>query len=162
MGNRITNKQVNDNSLKMSNGWTSVIMAVLALSACDAAELAWEKRFAQQMVYTDQSYRGRGTVGFDISEIGWNPEGFEEQKQHVLKVIDKAINEHRWKDLSYSPPPEMTKGFLKQFRDLIGAFQQQHIVPEHTWSLDDKDLDISLCLRHHVYLNIAGCIICND
>jgi hypothetical protein len=159
MGNRITNKQVNTDSLKMSNISTSAFMCVLALSACDTAESGWEKHFAQSIVDKDQSYRGSGTVGFDICEIGWTHEGFEEQKLYVFKVIDMAMNEYRWDDLGYT---SFIKEWLKQFKELIGSFQKQHINPAFAWPLNDEGLDITLCPKHLVYLNIAGCIICND
>lgn len=160
MGNRITNKKVNADSLKMSNGGTSVLMSVLALSACDTAVSGWEKRFAQWIVEKDQDYRGLGAVGFDISNIGWRSDGFDQQKQFVLNVIDIAMNRHRWDALYYDPP--FVKQNLKQFRDMIEAFHQEHIDPGHVWPLDDEGMAIALCYKHHVYLHVAGCILCND
>lgn len=159
MGNVITNQKVNADFLRMSNSATSAFASVLALNACDAAQSAWEKRFAQWVVDLDQSYRGVGMASFDISEIGWNTENFEQQKQHVLKVIDLALNQHRWSALYYVP---VIKDQLQQFRDMVALFQPQHIDLSQLWSLDDESITIALCPKHEVYLNPAGCILCNN
>lgn len=41
----------------------------------------------------DQNIVGRGTVGFDITEMLWEKEYFERQKQFMLRVLDGVKKE---------------------------------------------------------------------
>lgn len=161
MGNVITNEKVNSETLRLNNSATGVLASMLALSACDVVQSGWEKHFAQWVVSLDWKYRGLGIISFDISDIGWNPDGFETQKHHVLKIIDMAIKEHRWSDLGYTPHPGM-KDVLKQFRRMVELFEHEHIDPANALSVNDDGVEIPLCPIHHVYLNVVGCVICND
>ena len=162
MGNRITNHNVNTESVKLSNGATSVLMSVLALSASDKAATDWEKQFASWIALRDQSVLGLGIVGFDISDFGWSTKEFDTQKAFVLSAIDLALQHHRWEVLSYKPA-EFMDDVIRQFRELIAAFGAQHIVPERDgqWKFDDF-ISSEMCPVHGVYKHLGGCLLCND
>lgn len=69
-----------DDSLKMSNGGTDVFINVLALSGAAIATTESEKRLMVYLSEKDQIV-GRGCVGFDIVEMPWVKETFEEDKK---------------------------------------------------------------------------------
>lgn len=51
----------------------------------------------------DQSIVGIGTVGFDIDEMPWTIDTFEEEKDFMLRMISNAIKGTGWGKLSYEP-----------------------------------------------------------
>ncbi|SRR5581483_9223363 len=99
MGNRITNKCVDAaESLKMSNGLTSVVLSLLVLSGSALAVSEREKRLIIWFASRDQSISGSGTVGFDLSESPWTGEQFETEKHFLLAVIHRAQSMQDWAD----------------------------------------------------------------
>ncbi|GCF10136.1 hypothetical protein [Dictyobacter arantiisoli] len=91
MGNRITNECVESSeSLKMSNGLTSVMISLLVLSGSALAEREHEKLLIVWFASRDQALSGMGTVGFDLNEIPWTAEQFEAEKHFLLAVIRRA------------------------------------------------------------------------
>ena len=63
--------------LVMSNGGTDVFINILALSGAVIARTESEKRLMVYLSEKDQII-GRGCVGFDIVEMPWDKETFEE------------------------------------------------------------------------------------
>ncbi|WP_310832144.1 hypothetical protein [Paenibacillus pedocola] len=158
-------------SLSMSNGATSVLLEVLALSGSDLAVTDREKEFIVWLNQRDQSIVGIGTVGFSISEMPWTKRDYNEAKRFLFSVIDSAINKHRWEDLDYTPNEDIVVRILNHFRLLITNFQEEFVDESHyiEWSATDE-LDeyptipngFPHCSKHKILLSCHGCLLCND
>ncbi|WP_217592958.1 hypothetical protein [Cohnella sp. GbtcB17] len=158
-------------SLSISNGATSVLFEVLALSGSDLAVTNREKEFIVWLNQWDQSIVGIGTVGFSISEMPWMKRDYNEAKRFLLSVIDSAINKHRWEDLNYTPNEEILLRILNHLRLLITNVQEEFRDESHytEWSTTDE-LDeyptipngFSRCSKHKILLSCHGCLLCND
>ncbi|MEU1677354.1 hypothetical protein ABZ752_35785 [Streptomyces roseifaciens] len=109
-------------SLSMSNGGTAVFVEVLWLAVSELASRPWDFRFASLLALQDQNVMGRGAVGFDLADIDWGdtPSERAEAKDFVLRVVDLALQRHRWDELGYEPPYAPT--YLEHFRAMVGAF----------------------------------------
>ena len=77
----------NSDTISMSNGLTDVFISVLVLSGSRLAETVDEKRLIVWFAEKDQSRVGMGTVGFDIREMPWNIERFEESRLFMLNTV---------------------------------------------------------------------------
>lgn len=71
MANRFTaaGPPPDDTGLRLSNGGTDVLFDVLTLAGCALAETAWEHHLV--LHFADGHRTGRGTSGFDLSELPW-------------------------------------------------------------------------------------------
>jgi hypothetical protein len=164
MGNMITIDTSGDlEPLHMSNGLTSVFIAVCVLSASALASTDQEKLFAVWLASHDQAVRGSGAVGFDISDLPWTAHGFEAEQAFLLKVIRSAQSQEYWHLLGYQPRADWVIQSLEHFRLLIVHFSKEALVPERarSWSCEVPSSFVT-CPRHGVYLHQEGCVICND
>ena len=66
--------------LQMSNGLTDVFVNVLVLSGSALAKTVSEKRLIVWLAEKDQSRVGAGTVDFDLWEMPWDSNTFEEDR----------------------------------------------------------------------------------
>ena len=66
--------------LQMSNGLTDVFLNVLILSGSALAKTVSEKRLIVWLAEKDQSRVGAGTVDFDLWEMPWDLNTFEEDR----------------------------------------------------------------------------------
>ena len=107
-----------DDSLVMSNGGTDVLISVLALSGSVIAQTENEKRLMVYLLENDQ-IRGRGCVGFEIVEMPWTIETFEEDKAFMKKVIGGAKKKTGWEKLDYHPDERLVFHDLRAFEKLI-------------------------------------------
>lgn len=171
MGNRIKLHENHENfeeHLKMSNGLTSVFIAVLVLSGSTLAQNKAEKEWMSWLASRDQGIHGRGAVGFCISDMPWTREGFVDEKDFVLRVIDGAREKLRWDVLNYNPTEEFVTFALDRFQNLINLFDEQYINEEayQEWQSYLKKYGFSenppMCQHHAVYLHPAGCVLCHD
>jgi hypothetical protein len=163
----------NDNDkckwLSMSNSYTSVVILTIALSGSALAEYEWQKELVIWFAEHDQSVIGEGVVGFDIDDIPWTPDKFDEEKSFLLNVIDEAINKQRWEQLWFEPGEHIFE-FLSTFRELINSFHSDWII-EHgnkQWKdghCEPEDYIIPTgfpkCKKHDVLEYWGGCVICN-
>ncbi len=164
MANSITNRIYSDvESLRMNNGLTSVFIEVLALSASTLASTEREKQFAAWLASRDQTVYGIGAVGFDISDMPWTAQGFQVQKDFLLKVIQSSQSKEHWHQLGYQPGREdWILSSLEQFRLLITHFSADGIMPEGVGRRTARMPDAFVkCPKHGVYLHQDGCVICN-
>ena len=82
MANLITAEALGDREfIQLSNGSTSVLLSTLLLAGSDLAE-------------KNQNVFGIGMVGFDLGDIGWERESFDEEKAFVLRAIDLSVFEN--------------------------------------------------------------------
>ena len=55
----------------------------------------------------DQSAIGSGTAGFDICDMPWNDENFDEIKCFLLNAVEGAKKRTGWEFLDYQPDEEL-------------------------------------------------------
>ena len=84
MGNRISNRQVDDQTLKMSNGGTDVFLDTLCLAGSDIATEEYQKDIIIWLAQRDSEIGGRGASGFDIAKIIWQEGLFDQQKAFIF------------------------------------------------------------------------------
>lgn len=165
MGNRITSEGVEaSEAVKMSNGLTSVVLSLLALSGSALAQSEREKLLIVWFASHDQSLSGPGTVGFDLNEIPWSVEQFEAEKHFLLAVIRRAQSMQDWDRLKYEPREEWVLACLEKLAHMISQFPvtciKQEIALDHqAWWRPTTWL---LCPTHGVLHHPQGCIMCND
>ncbi|MFG2177753.1 hypothetical protein ACGFLS_03365 [Streptomyces abikoensis] len=149
--------------LYLSNGGTAVFLDVLWLAVSDLARRPWDFRFAALLALQDQTVMGRGVVGFDLDDLDWGatPAERARNKGFVLRVIDLALERHRWDELNYEPP--YVSGYLQRYRAAVDAFTPPpHPADEEVFPDPDMALTAS-CVRHRVLAALpywAGCVFC--
>jgi hypothetical protein len=165
MGNFITNKCVDaSESLKMSNGLTSVVISLLVLSGSSLAESDHEKMLMVWFASRDQALSGMGTVGFDLNEVPWTVEQFEAEKRFLLAVICRAQSMQDWGRLGYEPRADWALARLEKLAQMIRHFPMTCINPQIAldhqaeWRQDEW----VLCPKHGTLQHALGCVICND
>ncbi|MCA6091317.1 hypothetical protein LE181_03920 [Streptomyces sp. SCA3-4] len=150
--------------LYMSNGGTEVFVEVLTLAVSDLVEEPWDFRFAALLALQDQNCMGRGVVGFELEEVDWgaSPEERMRNKAFVLRVIDLALSEHRWDELTYDPPFVAT--YLRTFRTMVEAFDPAfHDGSAHGFP-GPEEAAMASCVRHRVLTGMPHwdvCVFCN-
>lgn len=165
MGNHI---RFGEDSLKMSNGLTAVFIDVMILAGSRLARTVDEKRLIVWLAEKDQSVVGLGTVGFDIREMPWNTERFEENKRFLLNVIEAAENRTDWDKLGYHPNEKLLFPELKKFAEMILRLAVKYVFPNALgeWIMDvDSDDPVICgfpkCPKHETLLTCFGCLFCN-
>lgn len=165
MANTITNKKVNDEYLGMNNGLTSVFISTMCLSGVEIAKEKFEKDILIWFAQHDQAVMGRGTVGFDVSEMIWDKNIFSNQKTFIIETINGALEEKNWHLLDYNPKKEWIFESLEIFKRMISAYESKHIdkeCQEEIFEFDDNIKKYKTCELHKIYTHFAGCVICND
>lgn len=187
MGNRITHPRYGTlGSLKMSNGKTDVVLAVLVVSGSRLAATLREAEFILWLAKHDQSVIGLGTVDFDLSELPWTLEAFEQEQAFLLSVIENAQAKLGWEVLSFGTHPEVLCGDLEQIRMLVlnltaedlknaeqtrmkrytdagmdEAMAQRLTQKSDRWQVE-MPIELSKCEKHGVLLTEYGCFVCNN
>lgn len=157
------------NSLHMSNIYTSKFINVLCLSGGRLAKTDSQKRLMVFLAEKNQSVCGLGTVGFDIVDMPWDKDSFDEDKVFMLKVIEGAKQKLGWETLDYHPDEEFLFGCLDTFKKLIELMTYDDIIftslTEWLEEADENDpvrCGFPKCKIHDTYLSIHGCQVCTD
>ncbi len=173
MGNtidfRYDKEALDEDSLTMSNIGTAKFINVLCLSGGRLAKTESQKRFMVFLAERNQSFMGFGVVGFDIVEMPWVKDSFEEDKKFMLGVIDGVKNKLGWETLDYEPNEEVIFMYMDTFRKLIDRMSIDDIDEENLteWlSAADADDPVNCgfpkCEKHDTYISIAGCQVCME
>ena len=128
-------------SFSMSNGGTDSFLNVLLISGSPLAKTISQKRLLVWLAEKDQIV-SRGNSDFDIINMPWEPDTFDDDKTFLISVINAALEHKNWELLEYSPNNEIIDSHLEQFKTLVTAVTPQ-IVNEtalQDW-LSDKDND---------------------
>ena len=156
-------------SLQMSNGATAMFINILCLSGGTLAKTDSQKRLMVFLAECNQSVYGRGTVGFDIVDMPWDKDTFDEDKEFMLKVIDGAKHKSGWDKLCYIPNEENAAYYLDKFRILIEKMTRDDVVEDvlTEWCKDAEEeypawRDFRLCEKHNAYIGTHGCQVCTD
>lgn len=154
-------------SFSMSNGGTDAFLNVLLISGSPLAKTISQKRLLVWLAEKDQIV-SRGNSGFDIIDMPWNIDTFDEDKAFLITVISAAFEHKNWELLDYSPNNEIVDSYLEQFKSLVTAVTPQIInkAALHDWLIDkDNDDPVNCgfpeCKRHGVLLSFFGCQVCN-
>lgn len=164
MSNTISNNRFNKNDyLKLSNGATDVLIDLLVLSGSSLAQTRWQKELIIFLSLNDQQIKGQGCVGFDISELGWEINHFENQKKFILKVIDNALEKKKWEKLNYKPSKSYISN-LRRFREMIINYSKILVEPRDIlkWSKNFNKMEFKKCVKHNIYTHPFGCKICHS
>ena len=158
-----------DDSLEMSNIGTAKFINVLCLSGGRLAKTESQKRFMVFLAERNQNFRGLGVVGFDIVEMPWAKDSFEEDKEFMLGVIDGVKNKLGWETLDYEPNEEVIFAYMDKFRKLIDRMSVDDIDEENLneWLLaadadDPVNCGFPKCEKHDTYISAFGCQVCMD
>ena len=153
----------------MSNGGTSMFINILCLSGGRLAETDSQKRFMVFLAEKNQNAIGLGTVGFDIVDMPWDKDSFDEDKAFMHRVIDGAKQKLGWETLGYEPNEEFTFQFLDTFRKLIERMTADEIIDASLteWLSEADEYDpvrcgFPKCKIHDTYISIHGCQVCTD
>ena len=155
--------------LNMSNGGTSVFINVLCLSGGRLAETESQKHFMVFLAEKNQNVCGIGTVGFDIVDMPWDKDSFDEDKAFMLRVIESARQKLGWETLGYEPNEEFVAEYLDTFQKLIERMTAEDIIEESLteWLSEADENDptrcgFQKCKIHDAYISIHGCQVCID
>lgn len=166
MANTFTNIKANIEKIQMSNGATSVFIETFCLAGADLAIEDYQKDIMIWFGEHDWDIMGIGMLGFDISEIIWNKQEFDNQKKFILDVIDSIFQKTNWKYLSYSPNEDFLFSKLVEFRKMIQLFKsemiEQNIQDYETSDFTGETNKYDKCLKHKIYKHYDGCVICNN
>ena len=170
MGNiySINGSQPPDEWLSMSNGTTSAFIDLMALAAGVLAGNDGERLLAVCIAEEDQSVRGIGTVGFELSELPWDKDRFEKQRSFMLRVTEAAASGLGSECLGYVPDLGFLKPCFDKFALMLEKMTADDIDPdaaeERRAEAEDSDPErcgFPRCEKHGVYLTCFGCVICN-
>ena len=175
MGNIISfNGSVSqDDALSISNGLTDVLIDYLLLSGSELAETESEKRIIIFLAEKQQSVIGLGNADFAMTDIPWDTETFESDKEFMLQVTDYAkelsARETTSEELGYHPDKKMLEYALNGFERLIKRMTVSAVDKDNLkeW-FSDRDADDPVicgypkCEKHGIFLSMHGCKFCND
>lgn len=163
MGNSIDFKE---DYIQCSNGLTNVLLTTIGLSGSKYAVDEDEKNLIVWMMTCDQNRRGIGTVSFDLRELPWKKEKFQQQKTFLLKVLDGVKNKIGWEVLDYTPNEDILFGRIYGLKKMIEKMTVEDIDENSTlkWLKEDEMIlkGYPKCKKHNIFLSIYGCMACND
>ncbi len=165
MGNLVTYDLRPDLApLAMSNGLTSVFIAVLSLAASALAEDDRRREIAVWIASRDQGFFGLGCVDFDLGDLPWRPESFAADRDFLLRTVDAALAETGWDRLGYEPRRDWIRDCLGGLRGLLSALTLEDATCrlDPGWGLGGKPERFELCPEHRVYRHVGGCVLCNE
>lgn len=163
MANIISNDQVKEGDyLQMSNGLTSVFIDTICLAGSDIAQQVYQKDLMIWFAQRDPQLMGSGLIGFDIADIIWKKEIFPAQKAFLLTVLESAAEKKHWDKLGYSPREDWAIQSLQEFKRMLTEFEVTHIDEEEQESIIPFDKKYVTCPKHHIFLHVQGCVICNN
>jgi hypothetical protein len=145
-----------EGGLRLSNGGTDVLFDVLTLAGCARAETAWEQHLV--LHFADGHRIGRGTSGFDLSELPWTA-GWAAEKAFFLRMIDTALDRYGWERLRYDPP--LAAASLATYRAMIAQFTPVPSPGPEDWRIAPPPELLARCPAHDLYQGELGCRLCD-
>ena len=156
-------------ALSLSNITTAKFINVLCLSGGRLAKTESQKRMMVFLAEKNQSLCGIGTVGFNIVNMPWDRESFDEDKAFILDVIRGAKDKLGWETLDFQPNEEIVFEALDVFEKLIHRMNKDEIRDDRLkdWLSEAKKNDpvhcgFPKCRIHDTYLSLFGCQVCMD
>ncbi|WP_310601525.1 hypothetical protein [Anaerosporobacter sp.] len=171
MSNSIYIERITKINVHMSNGLTSVFLDVFGLSGSRLAKTEREKMIMVFVLEKNQAVVGNGTVGFDIGDMPWDYNDFDNNRMFVLSVIKGMKTKLGWETLDYEPCMELLLEKIIDFESLILRMVQSDInVDEINAWIEATELDLydqilkgfPVCPKHNVFLTVHGCHVCTN
>jgi len=168
----------------MNNGLTERFVVALVLAGSRAATTDAERRLVVFIAAQDQAIRGRGAVGFDITEMPWGAGASGELRHFLVTVAGRALGELRGRagelppdyvltepeselgelqprqDAFWTPSTEQLAGALRAFAEMISNYEETSEDPA-PFPLEPSP-PYELCRLHSVLLHAYGCVVCNS
>ena len=119
----LNNSKNKENNISMSNQGTDVFLDVLI--TCALSDEMSESQLKLLEFLEDKKYingHSPGTISFDIEEMPWNSNSFNDDKSWLQKLIQKTKDPLLWKKLGYEPEPEIILPWLDKFSEMIDRF----------------------------------------
>jgi hypothetical protein len=112
----------------LSNMGTSVLLIMLVLSGTAIARTEGEKNLVVFLAEHDQTYCGFGVVGFDLNEMPWDRDAFEDQVLFMIRVIDGALARTNWdKVQNFTPRIEEYAPLLENLKSMLSDLRPTDI-----------------------------------
>ena len=119
MGNRIGLPRTGAD-IYLSNMGTTALLIMLVLSGTAIAGTEGEKNLVVFLAERDQTYRGLGVVGFDLNEMPWDRDAFEDQVRFMIRVVDGALARTNWdKVQNFTPNIEQYAPLLESLKSML-------------------------------------------
>lgn len=160
MSNIISNRKYNQR-FSMNNGLTDAFFHILCLSSSQLAKEEFQKDIAIWFAQRDSSIFGSGFTGFDMIQMIWDYNIFEDQKAFLEEAVQSAGNKNNWIKLNYTPKEVWLNEALEQFEKLILTFQKNDIDTNSQYPIIEFEDQYEKCNIHGIYLHHSGCNICN-
>ncbi len=117
----------------------------------------------------NQTFCGIGTVGFNIVDMPWERDSFDEDKSFLLAVIEGARNKLGWETMDAQPNEEPVFDALDVFEKLVQRMEKADIREEALagWLSRAEENDpvccgFPKCKVHDTYVTLFGCQVCTD
>ena len=107
--------------LSMSNLGTDCFFELL-VNVSDGMEMTNDQKLLIEFIANQKEINNvaAGTAGFEIEEdMPWGKRTLQEDKQFMLKLIEKAKDPESWKNLDYIPNADIVVPWLDKFADMI-------------------------------------------
>ncbi|MBQ5334414.1 MAG: hypothetical protein J6Z45_00540 [Oscillospiraceae bacterium] len=156
-----------DDKISVSDIGTDVLISVLVLAGSALAETESQKQLIVWLAEHDQ-YIGSGIVGFDLSDMPWDPAHFDEDRMFMVRTVDAASVRTGWDKLSYAPSEPHLRPMLGWFHKAFLRLKREDIVPQarENWFGEMEPDDPALngfprCEKHGCFLTYLGCQVCH-
>ena len=162
-----SNQDLPDDKICISDLGTNVLISVLVLAGSALAETETQKQLIVWLAEHDQ-FIGEGFVGFDLSDMPWNPETFDADRKFMVQVVDAASVRTGWEKLPYAPNEPHLRPMLGWFHKAFMRLKKDDLSPDARadWLSDMEPDDPALngfprCEKHGCFLTYLGCQVCH-
>ena len=151
--------------VSISDTGTNVLLTVLVLAGSALAETDSQRRL---IVWLAEQKLNEGICrGFSLSDVPWDAESFDADRQFMVRTTDAASQKTGWLTLNYWPNAKalmpMLGWFRKGFVRLRAADINPAVLPDWLAGQEDDDpvrCGFPRCKKHKTYLTWNGCIAC--
>ena len=157
-----------EEQITVSDLGTDVLISVLVLAGSALAETDSQKCLTVWIAEHDRKI-GAGFIGFSISEMPWEPETFDADRQFMVRVCDAASKHTGWNTLAVLPRESELFPILGWFRKRFVRLKPEDIDPyaRGDWEDDMEPDDPVLCgfprcEKHGALLTCLGCQVCHS
>jgi len=154
-----------EEQVSISDTGTNVLLTVLVLAGSALAETDSQRRL---IVWLAEQKLNEGVcAGFSLSDMPWDAESFEADRQFMVRTADAASQKTGWQTLNYWPNAKALMPMLGWFRKGFVRLKAADIDPARLthWLSEQNEDDPVLngfprCKKHKAYLTWNGCIAC--
>ena len=154
-----------EEQVSISDTGTNVLLTVLVLAGSALAETDSQQRL---IVWLAEQKLNEGICrGFSLSDLPWDADSFEADRQFMVRTADSASQKTGWQSLNFWPNAGALMPMLGWFRKGFVRLKAADIDPAvlQRW-LSEMDADDPVlngfprCRKHKACLTWNGCIAC--